>query len=282
VRLPWLPDLEPDTTATSSCARSMPRSAPTAKSSLFHLLAFAARRLGELAALRWEQIDLDHAQTRLAGKLRHVPLHSALEAMLRERRRAARSEHETLVTTSAREPLQPTTLGRSVRALVDRADIEIDCPAHAFRRTAATVMYEHGVRTRVIERIMGWAPCAMHERHYLRIAPEPLHKAIRTLYHDDPSATTNSTPNLPPQPAPSDLSARLAARPHGSTNSTERSRPHADGFPPWKPAHAQGSTRGLRPRRAASSIATSTAQNPWIHAPSRDHVRPPTTRFQRS
>lgn len=47
-------------------------------------------------------------------------------------------------------------------------------------------MYEHGVRTRVIERIMGWSPRQMHERHYLRVADEPMHDAIQTLYHEDP------------------------------------------------------------------------------------------------
>ena len=47
-------------------------------------------------------------------------------------------------------------------------------------------MYEHGVRTRVIERIMGWAPRQMHERHYLRVADEPMHDAILGLYRDDP------------------------------------------------------------------------------------------------
>jgi hypothetical protein len=73
-----------------------------------------------------------------------------------------------------------------VRTLVDRADVEVNLPAHAFRRTVATVMYEQGVRTRVIERIMGWSPRQMHERHYLRVADAPMHDAIQTLYRDDP------------------------------------------------------------------------------------------------
>ena len=37
-----------------------------------------------------------------------------------------------------------------------------------------------------VERIMGWAPRRMHERHYLRVADEPMHDAIQTLYRDDP------------------------------------------------------------------------------------------------
>jgi hypothetical protein len=73
-----------------------------------------------------------------------------------------------------------------VRELVDRAGVEVEQPSHAFRRTVATVMYEHGVRARVIERIMGWAPRQMYERHYLRVADDAMHQAIRSLYQDDP------------------------------------------------------------------------------------------------
>jgi hypothetical protein len=47
-------------------------------------------------------------------------------------------------------------------------------------------MYENGVRARVIERIMGWAPRQMYERHYLRVADQLMHDAIRGLYGDDP------------------------------------------------------------------------------------------------
>jgi Phage integrase family len=82
--------------------------------------------------------------------------------------------------------LSANTLGRSVRAMIDRAAVQVEQPSHAFRRTVATVMYENGVRARVIERIMGWAPRQMYERHYLRVADQAMHDAIRGLYRDDP------------------------------------------------------------------------------------------------
>jgi hypothetical protein len=47
-------------------------------------------------------------------------------------------------------------------------------------------MYENGVRARVIERIMGWAPRQMYERQYLRVADQQMHDAIRCLYAEDP------------------------------------------------------------------------------------------------
>lgn len=74
----------------------------------------------------------------------------------------------------------------TVGNLVRRAGVEVDGPSHAFRRTVATVMHEQGVRTAVIDRIMGWAPRTVRERHYVRIAPQIMRDAILTLYRDDP------------------------------------------------------------------------------------------------
>jgi integrase len=120
------------------------------------------------------------------GKFRLVPLHPALLQVLRERQAEARCRDEPVIWTQYRRPLAARTLGSHVRSLVDRAAVETAQPSHAFRRTVATAMYEAAVRTRVIERIMGWAPRQMHERHYLRVASEAMRDAILTLYRDDP------------------------------------------------------------------------------------------------
>ena len=65
-------------------------------------------------------------------------------------------------------------------------------------------MYEQGVRARVIERIMGWAPRQMYERHYLRVADQPMHDAIRGLYRDDPICDRQQQRStaLPSRPRP--------------------------------------------------------------------------------
>lgn len=145
-------------------------------------------RLGEVAALRWEQVDFAHWQIRLigkGGKFRLVPLHPVLNEVLRDQRTRTRSEQEHVFVTANRTELASQTLGRTMRELVDRAGVEVASPCHAFRRTVATVMYEHGVDARD-ERILGWSPRQMHERHYLRAADEAMHDAIQTLYRDDP------------------------------------------------------------------------------------------------
>lgn len=79
-------------------------------------------------------------------------------------------------------------------------------------------MYEQGVRTRVIERIMGWSARRMHERHYLRVADEPMHDAIVGLYRGDPicdrqaqavQPTAVPTPSSQPSAWLADETARL-------------------------------------------------------------------------
>lgn len=187
VRLPWLPDIEPATYSNEELKAIHAAIRSEREELAFFLFAFAGLRLGEVAGLAWAQVDFDRWQIRLTGKggkFRLVPLHPVVNEVLHEHRR--RSKQEQVIGSINGNRLSANTLGRTVRALVDRAAVEVASPSHAFRRTVATVMYEQGVRTRVIERIMGWAPRQMHERHYLRVADEPMHDAIRTLYRQDP------------------------------------------------------------------------------------------------
>jgi integrase len=207
VRLPRLPDLEPATYSNAELQAIHAAIRSEREEVVFFLFAFAGLRLGEAAGLRWAAVDFDRRQIRLAGKggkFRRIPLHPALDELLREQQCRARPRDEYVLATIDRQPLAARTLGRAVRELVDRASVEIDQPSHAFRRTVATVMYEQGVRTRVIERIMGWAPRRMHERHYLRVADEAMHEAILGLYLDNPICDRQERAlqlNTPPKPS---------------------------------------------------------------------------------
>ena len=189
VRLPWLPDVEPVTYNNEQLKAIYAAIRCEREELAFFLFAFAGLRLGEVAGLRWDEVDFAHWQIRLIGKggrFRLVPLHPLLNEVLRDHRTRARPEQEPVFTTAAGTQLASRTLGRTMRELVDRAGVGVASPCHAFRRTVATVMHEQGVRTRVIERIMGWSPRQMHERHYLRVADEQMHDAIQTLYREDP------------------------------------------------------------------------------------------------
>jgi integrase len=199
VRLPRLPDHDPATYSNRQLRAIHAAIRNEREELVFFLFAFAGLRLGEVAALEWRQVEFERWQLRLAGKggkLRLVPLHPAVTEVLREQRARTGGKERVLGTING-QPLSPNTLGRSVRATVDRAGVVVEQPSHAFRRTVATVMYEHGVRALVIERIMGWAPRQMYERHYLRVADHAMHEAIRALYRDDPICDRQ---RRPPQP----------------------------------------------------------------------------------
>lgn len=77
VRLPWLPDLEPATYANTELKALHAAIRSEREEVAFFLFAFAGLRLGEVAGLRWAQVDFDRWQIRLTGKggkFRLVPL----------------------------------------------------------------------------------------------------------------------------------------------------------------------------------------------------------------
>ena len=71
-------------------------------------------------------------------------------------------------------------------ALLKRAGVDGgNRPAHAFRKTAASVLTEEGARPNDVDQIMGWAPPDVKGRYYIRKNPN-LHETIALLYKSDP------------------------------------------------------------------------------------------------
>jgi site-specific recombinase XerD len=215
VRLPRLPDIEPET-YTSEQLRAILAAVRTEREELlFHLFAFAGLRLGEAANLNWEQIETDNRQIKLigkGGKLRLVSIHPVLQQIVDEQRpRAHPDQRKVIPSHNHRRGLCASSCGREVRALVDRAGVPVDGASHAFRKTVATEMHEQGVRNAVIDKIMGWAPRTVRDRHYLRIADNTMHHAIQTLYRNDPITSRQGPPSdVASDPAPElDLAAQL-------------------------------------------------------------------------
>jgi integrase len=58
-------------------------------------------------------------------------------------------------------------------------------PAHKFRATVQTVLFEEGVRTDVIDKMLGWAPSNVRQRYYSRVRDEAMYEAILKLYVSD-------------------------------------------------------------------------------------------------
>jgi integrase/recombinase XerD len=209
VKLPRLPDIEPATYSNDELRAIHAAIRDPRDERVFYLFAFAGLRECEAAGLQWPHVDFAHEQLRLTGKggkFRLVPLHPALSELLREHRRGAHPDHPHLVGTAEGGRMSKRSWVATVRGLVDRAGVPTRAPAHTFRKTVATVMHEQGVPTAVIDKILGWAPRTVRDRHYLRIADQTMRDAILTLYRDDPiipeQLRTRLTPHTHEEPAP--------------------------------------------------------------------------------
>lgn len=215
VRLPRLPDSEPATYTNDELRAILAAVRSEREEVIFFLFAFAGLWLCEASELSWQEVDFDRQQLKLigkGGKLRLVPLHPVLNQVLREQRLRARPGRAHVVGTIHDRRLAHRTWVETVRQLVARAGVEIDGPSHAFRRTVATVMHEQGVRTAVIDRVMGWAPRTVRERHYVRIAPQSMRDAILSLYRDDPICPQQQAPPAAPRTAAEQRPSRWLAR----------------------------------------------------------------------
>jgi integrase len=207
VKLPRLPDTEPRTYSNDELRTIHAAIRTSREERLFYLYAYTGIRQGEAVNLRWDQIDYTHQQIKLTGKggkFRLIPLHPTLADTLTRHDRPGRGDYINSNDNGTR--LSTSSWYMTARALIDRAGIHTRAPAHTFRKTVATVMYEQGVREHVIDEIMGWAPRTVRDRHYLRIAPQTMHDAINTLYQNDP---------IHPEPASS------AQNPRGSLEAPE-------------------------------------------------------------
>lgn len=117
-------------------------------------LMLSAQRLGEVAGLRWDELQDDVwaiPASRHKGKRRHeVPLSCALVAMLGELPR-----HDAhAFSCRVGKPIVP---GSKVKERIDRETGVSGWRFHDLRRTAATLMGEGGVSRFVIERVLGHA-----------------------------------------------------------------------------------------------------------------------------
>ena len=215
VKLPRLTDKEPRVYTNDELRTILAAIRNSREERLFFLYAFTGIRQGEAVHLRWDQIDYGNEQIKLigkGGKLRLIPLHPTLTAILHKHDLPGRGDYIISARNGGR--LSKSCWYLTARGLIDRAGIKTRAPAHTFRKTVATVMYEHGVRGHVIDGIMGWAPRTVRERHYIRVAPKAMHEAIRTLYQDDPICPKPSQTPLPAahvsRSLPADLQRELS------------------------------------------------------------------------
>jgi integrase len=163
-----------------------------AKASRYHpalvLIASTGLRRGEVAALRWEQVDLSSRTLRVAatvarvdGKLvvtppktersrRSVPLSKPVVEMLRahqvrqkqERLRAGNQwrENGLVFPTEFGTQVDPRNLLRTVQAAAEKAGLR-DVVAHTLRHSAASAWLEGGVHIKAVADLLGHSSIAI-------------------------------------------------------------------------------------------------------------------------
>jgi integrase/recombinase XerD len=185
IEVPAVTEVEPLVYSHEELRRIRAAMRTDLEEAIYYGLAYGCLRRHELVELRWDAVDFEQQFLTIrgkGGKLRRVPLHPLLAEIFATRRR--------------RYPYDETVLGRGgsmrnvntvIARLLERAGVDGgNRPAHRFRKTAATSLYEEEVQPDKIDRIFGWAKTTIRSRYYTRIGDRALYDAILKLYASDP------------------------------------------------------------------------------------------------
>lgn len=159
-------------------------------------------RRGELAGLRWGDVDLDKRlltvsqQIQLIGGrivtgppksdagLRSLPLPPSLAAELAMWRRAQRApigaDSYVLSCHADGGPVTPAAIGRALARDMRRAGLE-PINLHGLRHTMATMAVAQGVHLRVLQGLLGHANISITADTYSHILPSALRNAVDTI-----------------------------------------------------------------------------------------------------
>jgi integrase len=174
------------------------------------LLTLALRsgmRQGELAALRWEDVDLTdkpsivvwrsadtRTKTRVSttktGKERKVHIGLRTVEVLKAHR--ARQLEERMAATSWADPglVFPNTKGkirrrdsvmRSLRRLLEEAGLPVGVRFHDLRHTAGTLALQQGIPLHAVSKMLGHSDPAMTLRRYAHVLEEMRDDAARAM-----------------------------------------------------------------------------------------------------
>ena len=128
-------------------------------------------RVGELVALRREDLDLDGRSLRVRGKAkrdRRVPLSTDLVRVLTAYLADARTS-TLLFTTSTAKPLRPTAMNQWLRRAARLAGTAKRVSPHVFRHSFATAYLRNGGDEFTLQEILGHTDLEM-VRRYVHLA----------------------------------------------------------------------------------------------------------------
>ena len=181
---PQVAEIEPEVYSNEQLRRMRAAVSTDLEEVIFYGLAYGGLRRHELVALTWEAVAFEGQFLTVrgkGGKLRRVPLHPTFAEVLAIRLRRYPGAEKVLGRGGSLR-----NVNAALARLLERAGVDGgNRPAHRFRKTVATVLYEEGVQTDTIDRIMGWSPSSIRSKYYTRIGDRSLYDAILKLYESD-------------------------------------------------------------------------------------------------
>lgn len=171
------------------------------------LLLYTGLRVGELLALKWENIDLNRKSLRVSGNLKQVkdrdansdkaykvieqtpktksgnrivPLaDKAIEALdyLSKHRR---SDKYVTVTKNGNS-VSARNIDRAFRQIIKATGIEKTCGVHSLRHTFASMLFKRGVDVKTVSEILGHSDVSVTYNIYIHVIEEQKFAAINLL-----------------------------------------------------------------------------------------------------
>ena len=181
----------------------------TRDEALITLALRTGMRQGELAALRWEDLDLSDAkrgtvtvrrsadtrtQTRISttktGEERRVGIGARTVATLKAHKKRQLEERMAASWWADRSLVFPNTRGRirrrdsvmrSLRRLLAQAGLPAEVRFHDLRHTAATLAIKQGIPIPTVSKMLGHSDPAMTLRRYAHVLEDMRQEAARAM-----------------------------------------------------------------------------------------------------
>lgn len=167
------------------------------------LILHTGLRVGELCALRWEDIDftgrkltvnksvnvmrqngkrtLVIQQTTKSGKTRFVPLNNSAVDILQRQRQMVGGEDRDYIVNGCAKIVDKTVVASSYGKICDAAGITNHSGIHSLRHTFASLALKRGVDIKVISDILGHASVNFTYNTYVHIIDEQKINAVDLL-----------------------------------------------------------------------------------------------------
>ena len=197
VRAPRLAAHEKTILSREEAARLIEASQGDRYHALYVLALTTGMRGGELLALRWRDVDLDHARLTVNGTVVHT-LDGRLDVQQPKTMSGRRTIQLSRVAVTALRAMLGSSdlvfpspgggllstqelLAHHFRALVRRAGCPRATTMHSLRHTCATHLLEDGVPAHVVSRMLGHASVAITLSIYAHVTPRMLDAAVAAM-----------------------------------------------------------------------------------------------------